>query len=326
MNKEENINDILELLKNMNLQTESNDTEASDDSEALTDGDVAGDELQVLLKEKYMTEELGVNIRTTSGPAIEKQGDLAALLTNLEDGDVLFIDEIHRLSRQVEEILYPAMEDYALDIIIGKGPSARSIRLPLKRFTLIGATTRAGQLTTPLRDRFGVLLKLELYTAEELATIVKRSAGILGVDITESGAYEIASRSRGTPRIANRLLKRVSDFALVLGDGAITDSIAKHALSMLEIDALGLDNTDRRMLEAIINFYGGGPVGLETLAATVGEEAITLEDVYEPYLMQIGFLSRTPRGRCVTKLAYDHLGIPYNQNTKSEQTSLFDSE
>lgn len=270
--------------------------------------------------------ELGVNIRTTSGPAIEKQGDLAALLTNLEDGDVLFIDEIHRLSRQVEEILYPAMEDYALDIIIGKGPSARSIRLPLKRFTLIGATTRAGQLTTPLRDRFGVLLKLELYTAEELSTIVKRSAGILGVEITESGAYEIASRSRGTPRIANRLLKRVSDFALVLGDGAITDEIAKHALTMLEIDALGLDNTDRRMLEAIIKFYGGGPVGLETLAATVGEEAITLEDVYEPYLMQIGFLSRTPRGRCVTKLAYDHLGIPYNQNTKSEQTSLFDSE
>ena len=270
--------------------------------------------------------ELGVNIRTTSGPAIEKQGDLAALLTNLEDGDVLFIDEIHRLSRQVEEILYPAMEDYALDIIIGKGPSARSIRLPLKRFTLIGATTRAGQLTTPLRDRFGVLLKLELYSAEQLATIVKRSAGILGVDITESGAYEIASRSRGTPRIANRLLKRVSDFALVKGDGAITDKIAKYALEMLEIDALGLDNTDRRMLSAIISFYGGGPVGLDTLAATVGEEAITLEDVYEPYLMQIGFLSRTPRGRCVTKLAYDHLGIPYRPNVKGEQTSLFDEE
>ncbi len=270
--------------------------------------------------------ELGVNIRTTSGPAIEKQGDLAALLTNLEEGDVLFIDEIHRLSRQVEEILYPAMEDYALDIIIGKGPSARSIRLPLKHFTLIGATTRAGQLTTPLRDRFGVLLKLELYTAEELATIVRRSAGILGVDITESGAYEIASRSRGTPRIANRLLKRVSDYALVKGDGAITDTIAKYALEMLEIDALGLDNTDRRMLRAIINYYGGGPVGLETLAATVGEEAITLEDVYEPYLMQIGFLSRTPRGRCVTKLAYDHLGIPYRPNVKGEQTSLFDTE
>ena len=270
--------------------------------------------------------ELGVNIRTTSGPAIEKQGDHAALLTNHEEGDVLFIDEIHRLSRQVEEILYPAMEDYALDIIIGKGPSARSIRLPLKRFTLIGATTRAGQLTTPLRDRFGVLLKLELYSAEELATIVKRSAGILGVEITEAGAYEIASRSRGTPRIANRLLKRVSDFALVKGDGAITDEIAKYALKMLEIDALGLDNTDRRMLEAIISYYGGGPVGLETLAATVGEEAITLEDVYEPYLMQIGFLSRTPRGRCVTKLAYDHLGIPYKPQTKAQQTSLFDEE
>ena len=270
--------------------------------------------------------ELGVNIRTTSGPAIEKQGDLAALLTNLEDGDVLFIDEIHRLSRQVEEILYPAMEDYALDIIIGKGPSARSIRLPLKRFTLIGATTRAGQLTTPLRDRFGVLLKLELYSTEELSTIVKRSASILGVDITESGAYEIASRSRGTPRIANRLLKRVSDFALVKGDGAITDKIAKYALEMLEIDELGLDNTDRRMLKAIISYYGGGPVGLDTLAATVGEEAITLEDVYEPYLMQIGFLSRTPRGRCVTKLAYDHLNIPYRTVSKGEQSSLFDSE
>ena len=268
--------------------------------------------------------ELGVNIRTTSGPAIEKQGDLAALLTNLEDGDVLFIDEIHRLSRQVEEILYPAMEDYALDIIIGKGPSARSIRLPLKRFTLIGATTRAGQLTTPLRDRFGVLLKLELYSAAELATIVMRSAGILGVEITESGAYEIASRSRGTPRIANRLLKRVSDFALVMGDGAITDKIAKFALEKLEIDALGLDNTDRRMLKAIISYYGGGPVGLETLAATVGEEAITLEDVYEPYLMQIGFLSRTPRGRCVTKLAYDHLGIPFRAMGDGEQTTMFD--
>ncbi len=270
--------------------------------------------------------ELGVNIRTTSGPAIEKQGDLAALLTNLEDGDVLFIDEIHRLSRQVEEILYPAMEDYALDIIIGKGPSARSIRLPLKCFTLIGATTRAGQLTTPLRDRFGVLLKLELYTTEELSTIVKRSASILGVDITESGAFEIASRSRGTPRIANRLLRRVWDFALVKGDGAITDKIAKYALEMLEIDELGLDNTDRRMLRAIINFYAGGPVGLDTLAATVGEEAITLEDVYEPYLMQIGFLSRTPRGRCVTKLAYDHLKIPYRPITKGEQASIFESE
>ena len=255
--------------------------------------------------------EMGVNIRTTSGPAIEKQGDLAAILTNLNEGDVLFIDEIHRLSRAVEEILYPAMEDYALDIIIGKGPSARSIRLPIPRFTLIGATTRAGQLTTPLRDRFGVMLKLELYTPDELASIVKRSAGILEIAITDEGAYGIASRSRGTPRIANRLLKRIRDFALVKGNGTITSEIAKYALEALEIDELGLDNIDRRMLEAIIKFYGGGPVGLETLAATIGEEAITIEDVYEPYLMQIGFLARTPRGRCVTKLAYDHLGIPF---------------
>jgi len=255
--------------------------------------------------------ELGVNLRVTSGPAIEKQGDLAALLTNLGEGDVLFIDEIHRLPRQVEEILYPAMEDYALDIIIGKGPSARSIRLPLPHFTLIGATTRAGQLTTPLRDRFGVLLKLELYTCEELSQIVHRSAGILNIPITEDGALEIASRSRGTPRIANRLLKRVRDFAQVRGDGTITLASAQDALRMLEIDELGLDNVDRRMLRTIIDFYGGGPVGLDTLAATVGEEAITLEDVYEPYLMQIGFLSRTPRGRCVTKLGYDHLGVPY---------------
>ena len=216
--------------------------------------------------------ELGVNIRTTSGPAIEKQGDLAALLTNLSDGDVLFIDEIHRLSRAIEEILYPAMEDYALDIIIGKGPSARSIRLPLPNFTLIGATTRAGQLTTPLRDRFGVILKLELYTPEELSVIVKRSAGILNVGINEEGAYEIASRSRGTPRIANRLLKRIRDFATVKGDGTITNEIARMALNMLEIDALGLDNTDRGMLEAIINYYDGGPVGLDTLAATRREE------------------------------------------------------
>ena len=255
--------------------------------------------------------ELGVNIRTTSGPAIEKPGDLAAILTNLSDGDVLFIDEIHRLSRAVEEILYPAMEDYALDIIIGKGPSARSIRVPIPRFTLIGATTRAGQLSTPLRDRFGVVLKLELYTPEELTSIVKRSASILEIEITDEGASQIASRSRGTPRIANRLLKRVRDFALVKGNGIITDDIASGALLSLEIDELGLDNVDRRMLEAIIKFYGGGPVGLETLAATIGEESITIEDVYEPYLMQIGFLSRTPRGRCVTKLAYDHLGIPF---------------
>ena len=272
--------------------------------------------------------EMGVNIRTTSGPAIEKQGDLAAILTNLNEGDVLFIDEIHRLSRAVEEILYPAMEDYSLDIIIGKGPSARSIRLPIPKFTLIGATTRAGQLTSPLRDRFGVLLKLELYTTEELATIVKRSAKILNIAITEDGASAIASRSRGTPRIANRLLKRVRDFALVRGNGEITSEIAKLALDALEIDHLGLDNTDRKMLEAIIKFYSGGPVGLETLAATIGEEAITIEDVYEPYLMQIGFLSRTPRGRCATKLAYDHLGIRFatdaNFQHSSDQKSFFE--
>ena len=259
--------------------------------------------------------EMGVNIRTTSGPAIEKQGDLAAILTNLAEGDVLFIDEIHRLSRAVEEILYPAMEDYALDIIIGKGPSARSIRLPIPKFTLIGATTRAGQLTTPLRDRFGVLLKLELYTPDELASIVKRSADILNIAITDDGAYSIASRSRGTPRIANRLLKRIRDFALVKGNGTITSEIATMALEALEIDELGLDNVDRRMLEAIIKYYSGGPVGLDTLAATIGEEAITIEDVYEPYLMQIGFLARTPRGRCVTKLAYEHLGIPFLPQT-----------
>ena len=268
--------------------------------------------------------EMGVNIRITSGPAIEKQGDLAALLTNLSEGDVLFIDEIHRLSRSVEEILYPAMEDNALDIIIGKGPAARSIRIDLPRFTLIGATTRAGQLTTPLRDRFGVILKLELYTPDELTTIVKRSAGILGLSITDDGAKEIASRSRGTPRIANRLLKRVRDFAQVSGSDTIDQKIANYALQRLEIDALGLDNTDRKMLETIIKFYDGGPVGLETLAATVGEEAVTLEDVYEPYLLQIGYLSRTPRGRCVTRLAYEHLGIPYRSTiTKADQIDIF---
>lgn len=255
--------------------------------------------------------EMGVNFRVTSGPAIEKQGDLAAILTNLAPGDVLFIDEIHRLSRSIEEILYPAMEDYVLDIIIGKGPAARSIRVPLPKFTLVGATTRAGQLTTPLRDRFGVLLKLELYTHEELATIVKRSASLLEVEITDDGAFEIASRSRGTPRIANRLLKRVRDYAQVKGDGKITLEMAQKSLEALEIDHLGLDNTDRRMLETIIKFYDGGPVGLETLSATIGEESITIEDVYEPYLMQIGFLSCTPRGRCVTRLAYEHLGIPF---------------
>ena len=270
--------------------------------------------------------EMGVNIRVTSGPAIEKQGDLAALLTNLSEGDVLFIDEIHRLSRSIEEILYPAMEDNALDIIIGKGPSARSIRIDLPKFTLIGATTRAGQLTTPLRDRFGVLLKLELYTPEELQTIVTRSAGILGFDITPDGAKEIASRSRGTPRVANRLLKRVRDFAQVSGKSAIDREIASFALSRLEIDVLGLDSVDRKMLETIIKFYDGGPVGLDTLAATVGEEAITLEDVYEPYLLQIGFLSRTPRGRCVTRLAYEHLGLTYKstKNDSSAQMNMFD--
>ena len=255
--------------------------------------------------------EMGVNIRITSGPAIEKQGDLAALLTNLGECDILFIDEIHRLNRSVEEILYPALEDYALDIIIGKGPAARSIRLPLPKFTLVGATTRAGQLSTPLRDRFGVISKLELYSPDELAMIISRNAGLLGIEIDEDGAYEIASRSRGTPRIANRLLKRVRDFAQVKGDGKIDLEIARFALNMLEIDELGLDNVDRRMMETIIKVYDGGPVGLETISATIGEEAITIEDVYEPYLMQIGFLSRTPRGRCVTKLGYDHLGIPY---------------
>ena len=256
--------------------------------------------------------EMGVNIRITSGPAIEKPGDLAALLTNLNPGDILFIDEIHRLNRAVEEILYPAMEDFAIDIIVGKGPSANSIRLDLPKFTLIGATTRAGQLSAPLRDRFGVSLRLELYTPEELSRIVTRSATILGMPIEKSGAMEIASRSRGTPRIANRFLRRVRDFAQIMGDGTITKEAADLALKRLEVDELGLDTIDRRMLTAIIKNYGGGPVGLETLAATIGEEAITLEDVYEPYLMQLGFLTRTPRGRCVTPLAYQHLHIPFN--------------
>lgn len=255
--------------------------------------------------------EMGVHIRVTSGPAIEKAGDLAALLTNLSEGDILFIDEIHRLNTAVEEILYPAMEDFAIDIIVGKGPSANSIRLDLPKFTLVGATTRAGQLSAPLRDRFGVNLRLELYTPEELAKIVTRSAAILGMPIAPKGAMEIASRSRGTPRIANRFLRRVRDFAEVMGDGTITKEAADLALRRLEVDKLGLDNIDRRMLTAIIQNYGGGPVGLETLAATIGEEAVTLEDVYEPYLMQLGFLTRTPRGRCVTALAYDHLHIPY---------------
>lgn len=254
--------------------------------------------------------EMGVNIRITSGPAIEKAGDLAALLTNLNENDILFVDEIHRLNRAVEEILYPAMEDYALDIIVGKGPSANSIRLDLPRFTLIGATTRAGQLSAPLRDRFGVTLRLELYTPEELAGIVTRSAGILDVPIEPRGAMEIARRSRGTPRIANRMLRRVRDFAQVQGNGVIEQGIADTALTALEIDYLGLDAVDRRMMTAIIENYGGGPVGLETLAATIGEEAVTLEDVYEPYLMQMGFLTRTPRGRCVTRKAYEHLNLP----------------
>ena len=253
--------------------------------------------------------EMGVNIRITSGPAIEKPGDLAALLTNLQENDILFVDEIHRLNRQVEEILYPAMEDYAIDIIIGKGPSANSIRLDLPRFTLIGATTRAGQLSAPLRDRFGVTLRLELYTPEELGLIVKRSAGILEVPIEDAGAMEIARRSRGTPRIANRMLRRVRDFAQVKAQGVITKEVADAALTALEVDYLGLDAIDRRMLGSIIQHYGGGPVGLETLAATINEEAVTLEDVYEPYLMQMGFLTRTPRGRCVTAKAYEHLGL-----------------
>lgn len=253
--------------------------------------------------------EMGVNIRITSGPAIEKQGDLAALLTNLQEGDVLFIDEIHRLNRSVEEVLYPAMEDRALDIIIGKGPSARSIRLDLPNFTLVGATTRAGQLSAPLRDRFGVIFRLELYTPQELAVIVKRSAGILGIDIDEKGAAIIASRSRGTPRIANRLLKRSRDFAEVKYNGVISEEAANDALTRMEVDDLGLDSVDRRLLTTMIKNYHGGPVGLETIAAAVGEEAVTIEDVYEPYLMQIGFLSRTPRGRCVSPAAYKHLGI-----------------
>ena len=254
--------------------------------------------------------EMGVHIRITSGPAIEKPGDLAALLTNLNENDILFVDEIHRLNRSVEEILYPAMEDFAIDIIIGKGPSANSIRLDLPKFTLIGATTRAGQLSAPLRDRFGVTLRLELYTPEELSLIVTRSAGILNVPIEPDGAMEIARRSRGTPRIANRMLRRVRDFAQVKAGGVITRAVADQALTALEVDDLGLDAVDRRMLRAIIEHYGGGPVGLETLAATINEESITLEDVYEPYLMQMGFLTRTPRGRCVTRQAYLHLGLP----------------
>ena len=259
--------------------------------------------------------EMGSNLRITSGPAIEKPGDLAALLTNLSENDVLFIDEIHRLSRSIEEILYPALEDNVLDIMIGKGPSARSIRIDLPKFTLVGATTRAGQLTAPLRDRFGVVLRLELYNQEQLCDIIRRSSMILGIPCDPDGAAEIAGRARGTPRIANRLLKRVRDFADVIGNGMITKDIAAVALDRLEIDPLGLDSLDKRMLKMIISGYGGGPVGLETLASAIGEESVTLEDVCEPYLMQLGFLARTPRGRCETKLAYEHLGIKYGGET-----------
>ena len=265
--------------------------------------------------------EMGVNMRMTSGPSIAKAGDLAALLTNLQENDILFVDEIHRLDRTVEEILYPAMEDYAIDIIIGKGPSANSIRLDLPHFTLIGATTRSGQLTAPLRDRFGVTLRLELYTIDELRSIITRSAGILGVEIEPDGADEIASRSRGTPRIANRMLRRVRDFAQVNAGGVITREVANDALLSLEVDKQGLDALDRRMLRSIIEFYGGGPVGLETLAATINEEAVTIEDVYEPYLLQQGYLTRTPRGRCATRRAYEHLGLDFPAQ-EQEQLSL----
>lgn len=258
--------------------------------------------------------EMGVNLRITTGPAIERPGDLAAILTNLSAGDVLFIDEIHRLNRSVEEILYPALEDHAIDIVVGKGPSARSLRVDLPEFTLVGATTRAGQLSAPLRDRFGIVQRLELYSPEQLTDIIRRSAMILNIPCTADGAAELAGRSRGTPRIANRLLKRVRDFADVIGNGEITESIARQALDRLEIDELGLDSNDRRMLDMIIKGYGGGPVGLETLAAALGEEAVTLEDVCEPFLMQLGFLSRTPRGRCATQLAYEHLGYPVQVN------------
>ena len=273
---------------------------------------------------QIIAREMGVNIRITSGPAIEKPGDLAALLTSLSPGDVLFIDEIHRLSRAVEEVLYPALEDFALDIIIGKGPAARSIRIDLKKFTLVGATTRSGRLSSPLRDRFGMLLKLDLYSPEELATIVTRSASILNIPIEdESVVLEIAKRSRGTPRIANRLLRRVRDYAEVLGNGVLTQDIVSEALSKMGIDSLGLDGLDRRLLAAVIDYYNGGPVGLETLAAMLGEDAVTLEDVCEPYLMQSGFLTRTARGRCVTPMAYQHLGKPLPSDAQW-QGSLFE--
>lgn len=265
--------------------------------------------------------ELGVNLKVTSGPAIERAGDLAAILTNLGQSDVLFIDEIHRLNRSVEEILYPAMEDYALDIIIGKGPSARSIRLDLPKFTLIGATTRAGLLTAPLRDRFGIINRLEMYTLDELDTIVKRSAKILDIEIDVQGSIEIAKRSRGTPRIANRLLKRIRDFAQVKSDGRISLDVARYGLEALEIDDLGLDNTDRVVLDTIINKFDGGPVGLDTLAASTGEESNTIEDVYEPYLLQLGFIQKTPRGRKATRLAYEHLGVNYIENESNNESA-----
>ena len=273
---------------------------------------------------EIIANEMGVGFRITSGPAIERPGDLAALLTNLNENDILFIDEIHRMNRSVEEVLYPAMEDYALDIIVGKGPSARSIRVDLPHFTLVGATTRAGQLSAPLRDRFGVVARLEVDTPEELCRIAQRSAGILGIEMEREGAMELARRSRGTPRIVNRFLKRVRDFAQVIGNGIITKEIAAEALSRLEVDELGLDSIDRRLLSTMIRHYNGGPVGLETLAAAIGEEAVTIEDVYEPYLMQIGFLSRTPRGRCVTALAYEHLGMtaPVAESAAPEQMKL----
>ena len=268
--------------------------------------------------------EMGHNIRVTSGPAIERPGDLASILTNLNAGDVLFIDEIHRLSHAVEEVLYPAMEDFALDIMIGKGPSARSIRLDLPKFTLIAATTRAGMLTSPLRDRFGISFRLELYTPEELAVIVERSAKIMKIDCDHDGALEIASRSRGTPRVANRLIKRVRDYAQVRAGGAVTDATAREALNMLEVDELGLDRTDRAMLETMIRKFGGGPVGLDTLAAITGEDAATIEDVYEPYLLQLGFIMRTPRGRIATPAAYEHLGFaaPQPPVDGAQQTRL----
>lgn len=269
--------------------------------------------------------EMGASIKMTSGPAIERSGDLAAILTNLNEGDVLFIDEIHRLHRSVEEILYSAMEDYALDIIVGKGPSARNIRFSLKKFTLIGATTRAGMLSSPLRDRFGIMCRLDMYTPVELQRIVERSARTLGISAQEEGSFEIARRSRGTPRIANRLLKRVRDFSAVAGNRTITQADAKRALAQMEIDELGLDETDRNLLRALIEKFGGGPAGLDTLAATINEDVNTIEDVYEPYLMQLGFLARTPRGRVCLKGAYEHMGVPITERVR-KQISMFDPE